>query len=125
AATAVAFPCVMVPTVIALFLLLGSVVLPLKAVVMNLLSISASFGALVWVFQDGHLSEQLAFTPGPVDPSLPVIMFCTLFGLSMDYEVLLLSRIQEEYRRRPDNTHAVAMGLERSVRIIPGAPATR
>jgi len=58
-----------------------------------------------------------------VDPSLPVIMFCTLFGLSMDYEVLLLSRIQEEYRRRPDNTHAVAVGLERSGRLITGAAA--
>ena len=121
--TPVAIAFVMVATVIVLFLLLGSVVLPLKAVVMNLLSISASFGALVWVFQDGHLSQQLAFTPGPVDPSLPVIMFCTLFGLSMDYEVLLLSRIQEEYRRRPDNTHAVAMGLERSGRLITGAAA--
>ena len=121
--TPVAIAFVMVATVIVLFLLLGSVVLPLKAVVMNLLSILASFGALVWVFQDGHLSQQLAFTPGPVDPSLPVIMFCTLFGLSMDYEVLLLSRIQEEYRRRPDNTHAVAMGLERSGRLITGAAA--
>src|SRR5437870_276747 len=121
--TPVAIAFVMVATVIVLFLLLGSVVLPLKAVVMNLLSISASFGALVWVFQDGHLSQQLAFTPGPVDPSLPVIMFCTLFGLSLDYEVLLLSRIQEEYRRRPDNTHAVAMGLERSGRLITGAAA--
>ncbi|OLD51959.1 MAG: hypothetical protein AUI58_05110 [Chloroflexi bacterium 13_1_40CM_2_70_6] len=121
--TPVAIAFVMVATVIVLFLLLGSVVLPLKAVVMNLLSISASFGALVWVFQDGHLSQQLAFTPGPVDPSLPVIMFCTLFGLSMDYEVLLLSRIQEEYRRRPDNAHAVAMGLERSGRLITGAAA--
>jgi RND superfamily putative drug exporter len=90
---------------------------------MNLLSISASFGALVWVFQEGHLSGQLAFTPGPVDPSLPVIMFCTLFGLSMDYEVLLLSRIQEEYRREPNNTHAVATGLERSGRLITGAAA--
>ena len=121
--TPVAIAFVMVATVIVLFLLLGSVVLPLKAVVMNLLSISASFGALVWVFQDGHLSQQLAFTPGPVDPSLPVIMFCLVFGLSMDYEVLLLSRIQEEYRREPNNTHAVATGLERSGRLITGAAA--
>ena len=121
--TPVAIAFVMMATAVVLFLLLGSVVLPLKAVVMNLLSISASFGALVWVFQEGHLSEQLAFTPGPVDPSLPVIMFCTLFGLSMDYEVLLLSRIQEEYRREPNNTHAVATGLERSGRLITGAAA--
>jgi len=121
--TPVAIAFVMMATAVVLFLLLGSVVLPLKAVVMNLLSISASFGALVWVFQEGHLSDQLAFTPGPVDPSLPVIMFCTLFGLSMDYEVLLLSRIQEEYRREPNNTHAVATGLERSGRLITGAAA--
>ncbi len=115
---------VMVATIVVLFLLLGSVVLPVKAVVMNLLSISASFGALVWVFQEGHLREQLGFTAsGGIDPTLPVIMFCTLFGLSMDYEVLLLSRIQEEYARLGDNTHAVAEGLERSGRLITGAAA--
>jgi RND superfamily putative drug exporter len=110
-------------TMLVLFLLLGSVVLPLKAVVMNLLSISASFGALVWIFQDGHFAQQLNFTPAPIDPTLPVIMFCTVFGLSMDYEVLLLSRVQEEYLRDGDNTHAVAMGLERSGRLITGAAA--
>ena len=89
---------VMLATIVVLFFLLGSVVLPIKAVVMNLLSISASFGALVWVFQEGNLSGILGFTAsGGIDPTLPVIMFCTLFGLSMDYEVLLLSRIQEEY----------------------------
>ena len=114
---------VMVATYVVLFLLLGSVVLPLKAVVMNLLSIATSFGALVWLFQEGHLSEQLAFTPGPLDPTLPVILFCTVFGLSMDYEVLLLSRIQEEYVRTGDNTRAVAEGLERSGRLITGAAA--
>lgn len=118
---AVAF--VMLATIVVLFLLLGSVVLPLKAVVMNLLSISASFGALVWVFQDGHLSSLLGFQPAPIDPSTPVIMFCIVFGLSMDYEVLLLSRIQEEYRRTGDNTHAVAEGLEKSGRLITGAAA--
>ena len=114
---------VMLATVVVLFLLLGSVVLPLKAVVMNLLSISASFGALVWVFQDGHLASFLGFQPSPIDPSTPVIMFCIVFGLSMDYEVLLLSRIQEEYRRTGDNTHAVAAGLEKSGRLITGAAA--
>jgi putative drug exporter of the RND superfamily len=108
---------------IVLFLLLGSVVLPLKAVVMNLLSISASFGAIVWIFQDGHFAAQLGFTPGSIDPTLPVIMFCTVFGLSMDYEVLLLSRMQEEYLRSHDNTSAVAMGLEKSGRLITGAAA--
>ena len=114
---------VMLATIVVLFLLLGSVVLPLKAVVMNLLSISASFGALVWVFQDGHLASFLGFQPSPIDPSTPVIMFCIVFGLSMDYEVLLLSRIQEEYRKTGDNTHSVAEGLEKSGRLITGAAA--
>ena len=114
---------VMLATIVVLFLLLGSVVLPLKAVVMNLLSISASFGALVFVFQDGHGSTLLGFEQAAIDPSTPVIMFCIVFGLSMDYEVLLLSRIQEEYRRTHDNTHSVAEGLERSGRLITGAAA--
>ncbi len=118
---AVAF--VMVATIVVLFVLLGSVVLPLKAVVMNLLSISASFGALVWIFQDGNGARLLGFEAASIDPSTPVIMFCIVFGLSMDYEVLLLSRIQEEYRRTRDNTHAVAEGLERSGRLITGAAA--
>jgi RND superfamily putative drug exporter len=119
--TAVAF--VMLATIVVLFILLGSVVLPLKAVVMNLLSISASFGALVWVFQDGHGASLLGFEAASIDPSTPVIMFCIVFGLSMDYEVLLLSRIQEEYLRTGDNTHSVAEGLERSGRLITGAAA--
>jgi RND superfamily putative drug exporter len=90
---------------------------------MNLLSISASFGALVWVFQDGHGSQLLGFEAASIDPSTPVIMFCIVFGLSMDYEVLLLARIQEEYLRTGDNTHSVAEGLERSGRLITGAAA--
>jgi len=114
---------VMLATILVLFVLLGSVVLPLKAVVMNLLSITASFGALVWIFQDGNGARLLGFEAGSIDPSTPVIMFCIVFGLSMDYEVLLLSRIQEEYRRTGDNTHAVAEGLERSGRLITGAAA--
>jgi RND superfamily putative drug exporter len=114
---------VMLATIVVLFVLLGSVVLPLKAVVMNLLSISASFGALVFVFQDGHGSTLLGFEQAAIDPSTPVIMFCIVFGLSMDYEVLLLSRIQEEYRRTGDNTHSVAEGLEKSGRLITGAAA--
>ena len=114
---------VMLMTYLVLFLLLGSVILPLKAVLMNLLSITASFGALVWVFQQGHLSGLLHFTPSSLDPSVPVLLFCIVFGLSMDYEVLLLSRIQEEYARTRDNTAAVAAGLERSGRLITGAAA--
>jgi putative drug exporter of the RND superfamily len=114
---------VMIVTYLVLFLLTGSVVLPLKAVVMNILSIGASFGALVWVFQQGHLSSLLNFTAAPLDPSVPVLLFCLVFGLSMDYEVLLISRIQEEYRKTGDTTQAVAQGLEKSGRLITGAAA--
>ncbi|HEX2021432.1 MAG TPA: MMPL family transporter [Candidatus Thermoplasmatota archaeon] len=120
-APAVAF--VMVVTYVLLLLLVGSVLLPLKAVLMNLLSISASFGALVWIFQQGHGSGLLGFTPGPIDPSLPVIMFCVVFGLSMDYEVMMLARMQEEFGRTRDNRAAVAEGLERTGRLITGAAA--
>jgi putative drug exporter of the RND superfamily len=108
-------------TYVVLFLLLGSVFLPLKAIVMNFLSISASYGALVWVFQEGHLSGLLNFTPGPINTTTPIIMFCILFGLSMDYEVLLLSRVKEEYDRTGDNRASVAWGLERTGRLITGA----
>jgi len=114
---------VMVVTYLVLFLLTGSVVLPLKAIVMNIVSIGASFGALVWIFQQGHLSSLLNFTAAPLDPSVPVLLFCIVFGLSMDYEVLLISRIQEEYRRTGDTRQAVAEGLERSGRLITGAAA--
>lgn len=110
-------------TLLVLFVLLGSVVLPFKAVLMNLLSITASFGALVWIFQEGHLAGLLRFRPGPIEPSLPLVMFCMVFGLSMDYEVLLLTRMQEEYERTGDNTAAVAEGLERSARLITSAAA--
>jgi putative drug exporter of the RND superfamily len=114
---------VMLVTYVVLFLLTGSLVLPLKAIVMNIVSIGASFGALVWIFQQGHLSGLLNFTAAPLDPSVPVLLFCIVFGLSMDYEVLLISRIQEEYRRTGDTTAAVAEGLERSGRLITGAAA--
>jgi len=117
--TAIAF--VITMTLLALFLLLRSIVLPIKAVVMNLFSIAASFGALVWIFEQGHFSTLLNFTPQSLDPTVPVILFCIVFGLSMDYEVLLLSRIQEEYQRTGDNTQAVAEGLERSGRLITAA----
>jgi RND superfamily putative drug exporter len=114
---------VVVVTYVVLFLLLDSVLLPLKAIVMNLLSITASYGALVWIFQDGHLSTWLGFTPGPIQTATPLIMFCLVFGLSMDYEVLLLSRIREEYDRHADSTRAVVVGLERTGRLITGAAA--
>jgi RND superfamily putative drug exporter len=114
---------VMVATYVVLFLLLGSVLLPLKAVIMNLLSISASYGALVWIFQDGHFASWLHFTPGPIQTATPLIMFCFVFGLSMDYEVLLLSRVKEEYERTGDTTLAVAEALESTGRLITGAAA--
>jgi RND superfamily putative drug exporter len=89
---------------------------------MNLVSIVASYGALVWVFQQGNLSNLLGFTPlGFVEASIPVIMFCALFGLSMDYEVFLLTRVQEVYAQTGDNARAVAEGLERSGQIVTSA----
>jgi RND superfamily putative drug exporter len=113
---------IVVTTYIVLFLLLRSVILPLKALVMNTLSILASFGALVWIFQDGNLSALLGFQPlGFVETTQPVILFCVLFGLSMDYEVFLLSRMKEQWDRTGDNQEAVARGLERSGRIVTSA----
>ena len=105
-----------------LFLLFGSVVIPAKAIVMTLLSITASFGALVWIFQQGNLSNVLNFTPiGYTVAGNPIIMFAVLFGLSMDYEVLLLSRMQEAYRRTGDNRASVAEGLAQTAGVITGA----
>lgn len=113
---------IVVATYVVLFVLLRSVVLPAKALVMDTMSIGASFGALVWIFQDGNLSALLGFRPlGFVETTLPVIMFCVLFGLSMDYEVFLLSRIKEVWDRTGDNREAVARGLERSGRIVTSA----
>jgi RND superfamily putative drug exporter len=113
---------IIVTTYLVLFVLLRSVVLPAKAIVMNTLSILAAFGALVWVFQDGNLSRLLGFAPlGYVETTLPVILFCVLFGLSMDYEVFLLTRMKEVYDRTGDNREAVAAGLERSGRIVTSA----
>ncbi|MDQ3554990.1 MAG: MMPL family transporter, partial [Chloroflexota bacterium] len=113
---------ILISTYLVLFVLLRSVVLPLKALIINALSILASFGALVWIFQDGNLSAVLGFQPlGFVETTLPVILFCVLFGLSMDYEVFLLSRMKEAYDRTGDNREAVAQGLERSGRIVTSA----
>lgn len=113
---------IIVATYVVLFILLRSVVLPAKALVMNTMSIVASFGALVWIFQEGNLSVLLGFRPlGFVETTLPVIMFCVLFGLSMDYEVFLLSRMKEVWDRTGDNREAVAQGLERSGRIVTSA----
>ena len=122
--TPLAVGVVVLITYLLLFLQTGSVVLPLKAVLLNFLSIGASFGALVYVFQQGHFANLLGnFTPQSLDPSIPVILFSIVFGLSMDYEVLLVSRIHEEYVRTGNNTLAVANGLERTGRLITGAAA--
>jgi RND superfamily putative drug exporter len=118
----VALGIIAVITVVLLFLMFGSVVIPLKAVVLNLLSLTATFGAMVWIFQDGHLSGVLDFTPtGGLAAATPILMFCIAFGLSMDYEVFLLSRIKEEHDRGADNETAVAVGLERTGRIVTAA----
>ena len=109
-------------TMVVLFLTFGSILLPLKAVLMSLLSITASFGALVWIFQNGNLSGLLDFdASGTIIASTPILMFAILFGLSMDYEVFLLSRIRERYLVTGDNTRAVAEGIGITGGIITGA----
>lgn len=109
-------------TLVLLFLAFGSVLLPIKAVVVNLVSIGASFGVVVWIFQDGHLSHLLGFTPtGFLEPSTPVFLLAVLFGLATDYEVFLLARVREEYDATGDNTTAVATGLQRTGQIITSA----
>src|SRR2546425_7499142 len=113
---------VSITTYIVLLLFFRSLFLPLKAILMNTLSILASYGALVVIFQNGFMHQALGFTPlGFVEASSPILLFCTLFGLSMDYEVFLLSRIQEAYWQTGDNAKAVALGLQRSGRIITSA----
>ncbi|SOD64497.1 putative drug exporter of the RND superfamily [Streptomyces zhaozhouensis] len=112
-------------TFVLLFLFTGGLLLPLKALVLNALSLTATFGAMVWVFQEGHLSwlvGDFILTGGIVAP-VPVLVLCIAFGLSMDYEVFLLSRIKEEYDRDGDNTRAVAVGLERTGRLVTAAAA--
>ncbi|MEV5547292.1 MMPL family transporter [Streptomyces sp. NPDC052309] len=113
---------VLVATYVILFLMTGSVLLPAKATVLNLLSLSVMFGCLVWVFQDGHLSGFLGFTPtGSIEPSIPVLMFCVAYGLSMDYEVFLLARIKEEHERTGETMRAVGEGIRRSAPLITAA----
>jgi uncharacterized membrane protein YdfJ with MMPL/SSD domain len=105
-----------------LFVAFGSLVLPVKAVVMNLFSISASFGVITWIFSDGHLSGLLGFTPqGFLDATNPILMLAILFGLSMDYEVFLLSRIREQWDRTRDNDVAIVTGVQKTGRIITSA----
>src|SRR3954468_8146215 len=113
---------IVLTTFILLFLMTGSVLVPLKALVMNALSLGATFGALVWIFQDGHLSGLLGFQSfGAVELWVPILIFVFGFGLSMDYEVFLLSRIKEAHDRSGDSNAAVVTGLQRSGRIITSA----
>jgi putative drug exporter of the RND superfamily len=119
------FGFIAVVTLVLLFVLTGSVVLPVKAVLLNMLSLTAAFGALVWIFQDGHLGA-LGTTPtGTLVANIPVLMFCIAFGLSMDYEVFLLSRIREYWLDSPqthaDNDESIALGLARTGRVITAA----
>ncbi len=113
---------VVVVMFVLLFVAFGSLVLPLKAIVMNLLSITASFGVVTWIFSDGNLSDLLGFQPqGFLDATNPILMLAILFGLSMDYEVFLLSRVREQYDRTGDNDVAVATGVQKTGRIITSA----
>ena len=113
---------VMLATLVLLFLMTGSIAIPIKAIIMNIASLGASFGALVWIFQDGHLSGLLGFEPiGSIDLWMPVLMFLFAFGLSMDYEVFLLSRIKEIHDHTGDNDESVAIGLQKTGRIITSA----
>ena len=116
---------IMVATFVLLFLFTGSVVIPIKALALNLLSLCATFGAMVWIFQQGNLTGLLGdpVVTGTLDTTIPILMFCVLFGLSMDYEVFLLSRIREVYLATGDNTRAVAVGLQRTGRIVTAAAA--
>jgi RND superfamily putative drug exporter len=114
---------IVLTTLIVLWLFTGSVVLPVKALVLNVLSLSAVFGAMVWIFQYGHLSGLLAFTPLPTSTTMPLLLFCIAFGLSMDYEVFMLSRIKELHDAGESNTEAVAGGLARTGRIVTTAAA--
>ena len=112
-------------TFIVLFLMTGSVLVPIKALLLNLLSLTAAFGAMVWIFQEGNWSGVLDFTPtGTIDSTNPILMFCVAFGLSMDYEVFLLSRIKEEHDRTGDNEASVAMGIEKTGGLVTAAAAT-
>jgi RND superfamily putative drug exporter len=111
-------------TFVLLFLMFGSLVVPLKAILLNVLSLTATFGAMVWIFQEGNGQGPLDFTAtGTLDTTMPILMFCIAFGLSMDYEVFLLSRIKEEHDRIGDNEESVALGLARTGRIVTAAAA--
>ena len=104
--------------------LFGSILLPLKAILLNLITLGATLGVVTWIFQDGNLAGLLGFTStGFVEATQPILVMAIVFGLSMDYEVFMLSRIREQYDVTADNTEAVAVGLQRTGRIITSAAA--
>lgn len=116
------FGMILLVTFVLLFLMTGSLLLPLKAVVLNVLSLAVMFGVIVWIFQEGNLSGLLGITAdGTLEVTFPILMFCVAFGLSMDYEVFMLSRIKEEYDLTGDTTSAVAAGLQRSGPLVTAA----
>lgn len=122
----VALGSIVVTTLLVLFAFTGSLVLPVKAVILNTLSLTAMFGAMVWIYQDGHLHELLNFSPmGYLVPTMPILMFCVAFGMSMDYEVFVLSRVREAWLASPrtvtDNTRSVAIGVARTGGIVTAA----
>jgi RND superfamily putative drug exporter len=128
----VALALIIVSTFVVLFMFTGSLLMPLKALVLNTLSLTATFGAMVWIFQDGHLLNAIfgSSSSGYLVATMPILMFCLAFGMSMDYEVFLLSRIREEWlsvpaeqRSAAHNTRSVAMGLARTGRIVTAAAA--
>ncbi|MBP2323440.1 RND superfamily putative drug exporter [Kibdelosporangium banguiense] len=110
-------------TFVLLFMMTGSLLLPLNALVLNLLGLGAVFGAMVWVFQDGHLSGLLGFTPAPLAVVIPVLLFCAIFGISTDYQVFVLARIKEQHDAGADLNGAVVHGLSRSGPVITAAAA--
>ena len=114
---------IVLTTFLVLFLFTGSVVQPIRALVLNAVTLAATAGLLVWIFQEGHLSGPLHFTALPLDTSMLVLLFCIAFGLSMDYEVIVLSRIKELHDQGRDNRTAVTGGLTRSGRIVTTAAA--
>ena len=114
---------VLLSVLILLFAFTGSIILPIKAIVLNVLSLSATLGVITWIFIEGNLAKYLGdFTiTGTVDTGMIILMLLTTFGLSMDYEVFLLSRIKEEYEKTRNNTESVAFGLQKSARIVTAA----
>ncbi len=114
---------IVLTTLVLLFLFTGSVIQPVRALLGNALTLGATLGTMVWIFQDGHLSSVLGFTPTPINTSMPVLLFCIAFGLSMDYEVFLMSRIKELHDSGADTHYSVVHGLARSGRIVSTAAA--